>query len=107
MTGTEPSNIRITRARVAKSTLNNAIPPVKQLPPAPIVQSKPKGKRAATKSSISGSSVATEPIKRCVVLADVSNICREAAAKRPKRVKVTEELKPVSLAFYNFYDISN
>lgn len=95
MTGTEPSNIRITRARAAKSTLNNAIPPVKQLPPAPIVQSKPKGKRAATESSISGSSVAAEPVKRRAVLADVSNICREAAAKRPKRVKVTEELKPV------------
>ena len=53
------------------------------------------------------SRVATEPVKRRAVLADVSNICREAAAKRPKRVKVTEELKPVSLAFYNFYDMSN
>nr|QZZ92780.1 cyclin A 2;2 [Larix kaempferi] len=99
MTGTEPSNIRITRARAAKSALNNAIPPVKQLPPAPIVQTKPNGKRAATESNISGSSVAAEPVKRRAVLADVSNICREAAAvdclKRPKTVKVTEEFKPV------------
>ena len=75
MTGTQASNVRITRARAAKSTLNNA------LPPAPTGQNKPKGKRAATESSnIVGSGVAAEPVKRRAVLADVSNICREAAA---------------------------
>lgn len=89
MTGTQASNVRITRARAAKSTLNNALPP---LPPA---QGKPRGKRAATESNISGFSVAAEPLKRRAVLSDVSNICKEAAAvdclKKPKAVKVLSQ----------------
>lgn len=89
MTGTQASNARITRARAAKSTLNNAPPP------APTAQSKPKGKRAATETNISGSSVAAGPPKRRAVLGDVSNICREAAAvdclKKPKAVKVVSQ----------------
>lgn len=89
MTGAQASNVRITRARAAKSTLNNALPP---LPPA---QSKPKGKRAATESNNFGSSVAAGPLKRRAVLSDVSNICKEAAAvdclKKPKAAKVVSQ----------------
>ena len=109
MTGAQQlNNVRITRARAAKSTSNNNIVSCKnQLPPPfpPVGQRKTRKRPASEDSTTHSLHDATSPAKHRAVLGDVTNMYKdgEPALPRVRTCKVKLNFILHTYVGFNFY----